>query len=419
MRLTLLDRLALPRGLKAVANAVILSLIVSAPLIGGSGDKNANSYNSDDRRVPQIAAGIFHVLAIKDGKVYATGSNDHGQLGLGDFGEGTNRDTFTEIASLSDKNITAIFAGEFHSFALSKDGKVYGAGYNAACQLGLGDGCGETYLQIFTEIKSLNDKNITAIAAGEIHSLALSKDGKVYAAGSNYHGQLGLGGDDWRDTFTEVKSLSDKNIVAIAAGAKHSLALTENGEVYAAGLNEASQLGLGGARKRTNRNTFTKAASLTGKTIKAIAAAGNYSLALTKDGEVYATGEYDGEVVLGDWSAAGGFVKLNAKNIVAIAAGDAHCLALDKNGKVYAMGYSANGQIGTVENEQGTESFFSEVQDLSDKRIIAIYVGSWQSFVVDQYDDIYATGWNKYGQLGLGGSGEETDRHTFTLVPIK
>ncbi|MDR0665059.1 MAG: hypothetical protein LBF86_06025, partial [Helicobacteraceae bacterium] len=65
-----------------------------------------------------------------------------------------------------------------------------------------------------------------AIAAGDLRSLALSKDGKVYVAGSNRFGQLGLGDSDHetnRHTFTEVTSLSAKTIVAISVGGFHSL----------------------------------------------------------------------------------------------------------------------------------------------------------------------------------------------------
>jgi alpha-tubulin suppressor-like RCC1 family protein len=55
------------------------------------------------------------------------------------------------------------------------------------------------------EIKS----NIIAISAGGNHSLALSKDGKVYATGRNKNGQLGLGDATDSNTFTEVSALSD------------------------------------------------------------------------------------------------------------------------------------------------------------------------------------------------------------------
>ncbi|MDR2638761.1 MAG: hypothetical protein LBC09_02865, partial [Helicobacteraceae bacterium] len=166
-----------------------------------------------------------------------------------------DRNVFVEIDSLNGKNIIAIAAGDRHSFAIAKDGRIYAAGDNEYGQLGLGDSGNKTNRKIFTEVKGLNAKNIIAIDAGSYHSLALAKDGKVYAAGHNYF--AGLGEVTVRGVFTEITNLSDKNIAAIAAGGYHSLALSKDGRIYAAGYNKYGQLGLGGSGEEADRHTFT------------------------------------------------------------------------------------------------------------------------------------------------------------------
>jgi alpha-tubulin suppressor-like RCC1 family protein len=122
-----------------------------------------------------------------EGKVYAFGYNNEGQLGLSDHGNGLENnvyDVFTLVSSLEGKKIKAIAAGVEHTLALDSEGKVYATGNNAVGQLGLGDS-GYKYLDVFTLVPSLAGKKIKAIAAGGGHSLALDSEGRVYATGHN------------------------------------------------------------------------------------------------------------------------------------------------------------------------------------------------------------------------------------------
>jgi uncharacterized repeat protein (TIGR02543 family) len=149
-----------------------------------------------------IAAGYTHTIALgSDGKFRATGYNYYGQLGLGN---NASPNVFTEMTGLNGKNITAIAAGNYHTIALGSDGKVWAAGWNYYGQLGLGD---TADTNVFTEVTGLNGKNITAIATGRNHTMALGSDGKVRAAGHNSDGPLGLGNYADAYVFTEVPGL--------------------------------------------------------------------------------------------------------------------------------------------------------------------------------------------------------------------
>ncbi|MDR2152003.1 MAG: hypothetical protein LBO72_04195 [Helicobacteraceae bacterium] len=332
----------------------------------GLGDKdNRDGFTPisslESKKIVAIAAGRFYSLALDaDGKVYGTGENDVGQLGLGDK---DNRDSFTLVSSLEGQKIVAIAAGRFYSLALDADGKVYGTGENDVGQLGLGD---KDNRDGFTLVSSLEGKKIVAIAAGESHSLVLSKEGKVYAAGYNYFGQLGFRNNANRKTWTLVSSLSDKNITAIEAQFWYSLALDTDGKVYAAGANYRGQLGLG---DKTDRDRFALVKTLEGKKIVAIAAGDFHSLALNENGKLYATGwNREGQLgLVGDNRNAFELVSSQKnKKIVAIAAGEYHSFAIDENGKLYAAGSNFSGQLGL--GDKADRNVFTPVI-LSDRQL--------------------------------------------------
>ena len=88
---------------------------------------------------------------------------------------------------------------------------------------------------------------VTAVSGGSSYSLALKNDGTVWAWGSNSSGQLGTGNTTNSKVPVQVPSLS--GVIAIAAGTSglnyHSLALKADGTVWAWGDNNYGQLGTG------------------------------------------------------------------------------------------------------------------------------------------------------------------------------
>ncbi|MCM1296939.1 MAG: hypothetical protein NC311_15475, partial [Muribaculaceae bacterium] len=89
--------------------------------------------------------------------------------------------------------------------------------------------------------------NVVEITAGADHLLALTKDGKVYAAGNNAHGELGQGNTEPTEVAVEVKGFKGRSllnhVVELAAGDGFTVALRANGEMYAWGRNDKGQLG--------------------------------------------------------------------------------------------------------------------------------------------------------------------------------
>src|SRR5215211_6648240 len=189
----------------------------------------------------------------------------------------------------------------------------------------------------------------------------------VAAWGDNFFGQLGNGvplpyPDDIRSTMPlEVSNLDGAELKAIAGGANHSLALKNDGTVWAWGLNQDSELGDG---TNTDSSTPIKVANLTG--VEAISGGGapSYSLALKDDGTVWAWGDNrasQGTRIggqLSDDEVTSSNTPLQVSDlpggIEAIAAGAEHGLALKDDGTVWAWGNNLFGQLGDGTTTDGT-----------------------------------------------------------------
>lgn len=83
------------------------------------------------------------------------------------------------------------------------------------------------------------------MALGGKHSLILTNKGHIYACGFGSQGQLGLGQTDNKYEPVLVQSMLSKPVKMVAAGANHSLCLTQRGDVFSCGLNAKGQLGVG------------------------------------------------------------------------------------------------------------------------------------------------------------------------------
>jgi alpha-tubulin suppressor-like RCC1 family protein len=171
--------------------------------------------------VTAIAGGGQHSLALRaDGTVWAWGFGEWGQLGNGTT---TSSSTPVQVSGLSD--VTAIAAGDLHSLALRADGTVWAWGYNYSGQLGNGT---TTHSSMPVQVSGLSGVTAIASSAEGDHSLALLTDGTVRAWGDNTWGQLGNGTTTWptpTPTPTPVQVSGLSGVTAIAAGNSHTLAL--------------------------------------------------------------------------------------------------------------------------------------------------------------------------------------------------
>ncbi len=292
-----------------------------------------------------IAANVSHSLALTtDGNLLSWGDNDFGQLG--DAGLSPFREIPEIIPNVS--NIVAIATGSGHSLALKSDGTLLSWGDDSNGQLGDDDILANKSSPVPVD----GALNIIAIAAGSDYSLALESDGTLLSWGQNSRGELGDGttinGSGTTTNFRAkpVSVLNASDIIAIAAGSNHSLALKADGKLLSWGFNKAGQLG-NGSSSASIFGTVPNFVLI--NNIVAIAAGGSHSLALKSDGTLLSWGR-DELGQLGDDSALADkttpvAVGL-ASNIVAIAAGRNSSMALDSKGTLLSWGQNSGGLLG-------------------------------------------------------------------------
>ncbi len=224
-------------------------------------------------------------------------------------------------------NVTALASGTAHTLALRADGTVVGWGDNT-----------------FGETTMPSDlTNVTALAAGDGYSLALLNTGKVIP---------------WGKTVTyPLAGLNSSNIVAISAASSNLMVLANNGNVVSMGAVPAPTNGV--------------------ENIVAISAGYQHSLALNGEGNVIAWGN-------NTWGQTN--VPASLSNVVAIAAGQFHNLALKRDGKVVAWGDNSWGQSSVPAN-------------LSN--VVAIAAGAYHSMALKQNGTVVVWGDNTYFQTNL------------------
>lgn len=205
-------------------------------------------------RADKVAVGGRHSLAVdRTGQLWAWGKNDLSQLG-----DGTTQDRLYARRhpsfgqDLSYGRVLDFDGGGNHSVVLAAGNRVYAWGKNTDGQVG--NGSTAPSVSAPTSVVGLPETVIiTRVAVGDHHSLALDRDGRVWAWGSNIWGQVGLNaefGDKVTTPVlvttigTEIPRIQDVRIVAIAVGGEHSLALDEHKRVWAWGKNLYGQLGV-------------------------------------------------------------------------------------------------------------------------------------------------------------------------------
>jgi alpha-tubulin suppressor-like RCC1 family protein len=262
-------------------------------------------------------------MPINPGTVWTCGYNFFGQLG-----DGTTSDRLEPIVLRGLRDAVQIAAGKHHNLVLRANGLVVAWGNNLHGQIGDGN-IGHGALTPFT-VTGLAD--VIAVATGEYHSLALKRDGTVWSWGENAHGELGDGTLILRTRPVQVAGLT--NIVSIGAGYGFSLAVRNDGTVWCWGDNTWGQLGNG----TTNPSPLALEATGPGNAI-AVAGGEYHSLALTASGKVFGWGaNFTGQLGTGGMDSRVPVATAQLDQVVQIAAGRRTSLGMKADGTVWAWG---------------------------------------------------------------------------------
>ncbi|WP_018588460.1 Ig-like domain repeat protein [Salinispora arenicola] len=329
--------------------------------------------------VTAVAAGQGHSLAVTSaGTVLAWGANSSGQLGDGTT---TPRSTPVAVDLPAGTTVTAVAAGDRHSLAVTSTGTVLAWGLNVTGQLY--DGTTTTTSSSTPIVVDLPaGTTVTAVAAGNAHSLALTSTGTMLAWGANSSGQLGDGTTTPRSTPVAVDLPVGTTITTIAASSSsHSLAVTSTGTMLAWGANFTGQLGDGTI---TNRSTPVAVDLPAGTTVTAVATGSGHSLAVTSTGTMLAWGG-NGSGQLGDGSTTSSSTPVAVDlpagtTVTAVAGGAGHSLALTSTGTMLAWGFNTSGQLGDGTTSNRSIPIATDLP--ADTTITAIAGGSFHSLAI-------------------------------------
>lgn len=230
----------------------------------------SNNGSLSGRFIVQTSSGWHHAGALDDqGHVHMWGYNQHGQCGFTtNSGNGNPNYTPTDIASrgaLAGRKIVQLSCGSYHTLALDDQGICYSWGYNYYGDLGVTtnvatSNANNTPFSLETR-GALNGKFIVKVYAAHHSSYALDNEGRLYAWGYNYYGQLGStvnnGSGSANPTPFEISdqgSLAGRQIKDISAGHLFVIAQTTDNHTHAFGYNNQGQLGITANNLTNNPN---------------------------------------------------------------------------------------------------------------------------------------------------------------------
>ncbi|XP_030644119.1 probable E3 ubiquitin-protein ligase HERC3 [Chanos chanos] len=198
-------------------------------------------------------------------------------------------------------------------------------------------------------LSDLSDRKVTQVACGDQHSMALTNDGQLFTWGQNSSGQLGLGKDEPSTQSPKLlSSLSGIPLVQISAGGDHSFALSLSGAVFGWGKNNAGQLGLG---DNTDRNAPANVSSLNFKKTIFISCGEEHTVTLTEGGLVFTfgSGRYGqlGHNSFGDELHPRLVAELLGSKVSQVACGRRHTLVFVESSRtMYSFGCGEQGRLG-------------------------------------------------------------------------
>ncbi len=343
----------------------------------------------------KVSGGMYHTLAIDvHGNLIGWGINNNGQLA-----DQTVLDKLTPTIIKEGTKFKNISAGGLFSLALDEEEKLWATGSNGVGQLGDGTNINKSSL---VQITNSDNTKFTKISAGLTHSLAIDENGTLWAWGHNSKGELGNG--TTTNSNTPIKIMEGTKFIEISAGNESSFAIDETGKLYAWGSNENGKLALGNEENKLvptlveSDIVFKKVETSTGE---------NYTLALDELGNLYTWGiNTYGQLGNGSFESKNVPTKIQeGKTFKEIDVGYNTSFAIDEQNNLWSFGANGNGELG-----DGSQTLTNIPKQVL-TNVISIGA-SWNHTVsITQDGSVNAWGSNENGELGTGNVNN-------SLVPI-
>jgi len=333
------------------------------------------------RTAVALACGAGHTCArLDNNQVKCWGSNDQGQLGLGDtvnrgLAAGTMGDALPTVDLGTGRTAVGLAAGSSFTCATLDDGTLKCWGVNFGGQLGLGDalsrGIGPGQMGDALPAVDLGPSPVAGISLGSAHVCARLDDGTLKCWGDNVFGRLGLGDsigrgalpNDMGANLAAVDLGAGRTVLQVGTGISHTCARLDDGTVKCWGFNFDGQLGLGDQGTRGNAagtmgNNLVPVPLGAGTAVAELAVGALHNCARLISGTLKCWGQNTtGQLGVGDTTSRGAVftdlgdnlppVDLGApRQATQIAAGTGFSCALLDDATVKCWGANLSGELG-------------------------------------------------------------------------
>mmetsp|Transcript_13024 Transcript_13024/g.34753 ORF Transcript_13024/g.34753 Transcript_13024/m.34753 type:complete len:640 (-) Transcript_13024:53-1972(-) len=350
----------------------------------------------------QVACGEDFSLALtEDGQVFAWGDANYGKLAA-PAGEGMVEDIDglpyqplpVRVHGFGGCRLVQLACGSNHSLALTEGGRVWAWGGAIFGRLGPADVSnmprdedGDPYQPTPVHVDGFETERVAYIACGNIHNLAVSRQGHVYAWGGAHYGLLGIADADGNEKLnslpvdegsgqpyqprpTLLDGITGEKVVQVSCGSAHNLAVTAEGGVWVWGGAKYGRLGV---------------------SLKQLAC-----MPTDQDGDPYQPRP----------------VKLDTfpcSRIVQVACGEWHSLCLSDDGSIYAFGSAVRGRLGLSNpavfqrNDDGEPIVPTpeRVVGFEGKKVIGVSSSAYFSLALTEGGDVWSWGQTSAGWLSV------------------
>ena len=332
----------------------------------------------------------YTICISNDETVYSFGQNARGALGHEEDYRDRRIVSPSKIPPL--KQIRNIDCGNDHTACVDYNGLVFTFGSNRYGQLGMGNELNFTH-----EPQRVNVPSTKQVNCCEESTFCVSENGELYSFGENEYGQLAIKDASMKQTLPQkVESLID--IDFIRCGGKFFICRTFNNEFYCCGYNDECQFGFDSYE---NENLPMKATNWPDNIID-IKCGKKHTVLLTENGDIFTSGsdycKQLGRKINSYFASTFGKIESTLKYI-RIECGDYHTMCIDSNNTLHCFGNNSNGQLGVGDTKER-----GEPTEFPIPNIINISSRGTHSFIKTSSNEIFGFGMNKHGQLGITSS---------------